>query len=250
MLEFVTQHQFWSAAVIYWIFSAAVSAMPKPASPCQARSSGPEPGPNTNPGYLWLYRFLHTIAGNITTAFGSRIPGVKALVILLLVPLTLSTAACAARYTVHPGAVNPADSAAYDTLLIAEAAIDQAREENQVHPLAPDVKEAFNTLVGSYNVAREAWLTYRGAIATNSPSDQYFQQLSKNLTDLINAIEALHERLRVQARREAQARQRAASRREAQARQRAASRREAQARQRAASREGAAINKTTKGVKQ
>jgi len=40
-----------------------------------------------------------------------------------------------ARYTVHAGALNPIDSAAYGTLLIAEAAIDQVRTENQTGPL-------------------------------------------------------------------------------------------------------------------
>ena len=34
----------------------------------------PDPAPNGNPGYLWLFRFLHSVAGNITTAFGSKIP--------------------------------------------------------------------------------------------------------------------------------------------------------------------------------
>jgi len=72
MIELLIQHQFWAAVVIYWIFSAAVSAMP-------------DPGTNAGPGYLWLYRFVHTIAGNLTTAFGNRIPGLKILVVLLLV---------------------------------------------------------------------------------------------------------------------------------------------------------------------
>jgi hypothetical protein len=61
MFEFVTQHQFWIAVVAYWVFSAAVSALPGPA-------------PNSGPRYLWLFRFVHTVAGNISTAFGSRIP--------------------------------------------------------------------------------------------------------------------------------------------------------------------------------
>ena len=51
MFEFATQHQFWAAVVIYWIFSAAVSSMPDPAS-------------NGSSGYQWLFRFLHTLAGN------------------------------------------------------------------------------------------------------------------------------------------------------------------------------------------
>jgi hypothetical protein len=107
---------------------------------------------------------------------------------LLLAPLVFAAAACATRYTVHPGALNITDSAAYDTLLVAEAAIDQARTENQTRALPSAEKEALNTLIRSYNVARDSWLTYRGAIATNVPPDPYFQQLARNLTDLADAI--------------------------------------------------------------
>ncbi len=113
---------------------------------------------------------------------------------LLLVVAVLFIGACAAHYKIHPGALNATDSAAYDTLLIAEAAIDQARAENQTHPLSAGAKDALNILVDSYNVARTAWLTYRGAIATNTPSEQYFQQLTRNLTDLTDALNALKRR--------------------------------------------------------
>jgi len=91
MFELLTEHQFWTAVVIYWIFSAAVSSMPDPAG-------------NGSSGYLWLYRFLHTIAGNITTAFGSRIPGLKTFTLLLVALLAAATSACAARYTRTCGA--------------------------------------------------------------------------------------------------------------------------------------------------
>jgi hypothetical protein len=176
MIQFILQHQFWAAVGIYWIFSAAVSSMP-------------EPGAGDSPVYLWLYRFLHTTAGNITTVLGNRLPGLKTAVPLLLVPLVFSTTACAA-YTIHPGALNVTDSAAYDTLLVAQAVIEQARVENQTRTLPPAEKDALNTLIRSYNIAREAWLTYRGAIANKVPSDQYFQQLSKNLTELADAVQA------------------------------------------------------------
>jgi hypothetical protein len=66
MFQFFTQHQLASLAALYWIFSAGVSALPDPAT-------------NANAGYLWLYRFLHTIAGNLTTAFAGKIPGLKTL---------------------------------------------------------------------------------------------------------------------------------------------------------------------------
>src|SRR6266581_3624271 len=183
MFELLTEHQFWTAVVIYWIFSAAVSSMPDPAG-------------NGSSGYLWLYRFLQTIAGNITTAFGSKIPGLKTFTLLLVALLAAATSACAARYIVHPGALNKTDSAAYDILLVAETAIDQARLEYKSGHLPAGAKPAFDALIQSYNIiygcalsrlrfaARESWLTYRGAVAANLSSDQYFQQLNGNLSDL------------------------------------------------------------------
>lgn len=176
MFEFLFQHQFWTAVVLYWIFSAAVSSMPEPPS-------------NGSEVYLWFYRFCHTSAGNIATAFGSKIPGLKALVPVLMIPLLLvSTTACAAHYVIHPGAANKTDSAAYDTLLIAEKAIDKARTDYENQQLPPEAKAPLNVLIQSYNAARESWLTYRGALATKVPSDIYFSQLTKNISDLIDAI--------------------------------------------------------------
>lgn len=180
MIEFLIQHQFWAAVAIYWIFSAAVSAMPEPAT-------------NGSPGYLWLYRFIHTIAGNITTAFAGRIPGLKILGLLLLMPLLLSTTACAGQYRVHPGALNVTDSAAYDTLLVAETVIDQARLDYQNQKLPPEAKDVLQTLITAYNVARESWLIYRGALANNVPPAESVRQLAQNLADLTNAIQAMRE---------------------------------------------------------
>jgi hypothetical protein len=101
--------------------------------------------------------------------------------------------ACAAHYTIHPGALNKTDSAAYDALLIAEAAIDQARMEYQASRLPALAKKPLNALIESYNVARDSWLTYRGAIATNVPAGVYFHQLTKNVSDLAVAIRAFKE---------------------------------------------------------
>jgi hypothetical protein len=109
---------------------------------------------------------------------------------LSFVLILLSTAACA-HYKPHPGALNAIDSAAYDVLLTAEAAIEQARTENQTRPLSPQAKEALNAVIDSYNVARTGWLMYRGAIAANTSSHEYFQQLTRNLTGLTEAFEAL-----------------------------------------------------------
>jgi len=113
---------------------------------------------------------------------------------LLVALLVLAAAACATHYKPHPGAINIADSAAYDTLLVAEAAIDAARTRNQTEPLPAEAKDVLNLVIQYYNVARDAWLTYRGALATNTPSDQYLQQLTRNLTDLTGALESLKRR--------------------------------------------------------
>lgn len=180
MFPFLIQHQFWAAVILYWLFSAAVSAMP-------------EAKPDDAPAYLWLFRFLHSVAGNITTVFGSRIPGLKTLALLLTIPPLLSAAACSPRYIVHPGAVDQTDSVTYDTLLVAETAIDNARAAYQAGSLPDSTKAAFNTLVRSYAVARDSWLTYRGAVATNVPATDYFNQLNQNLLDLSNALRAFEE---------------------------------------------------------
>src|SRR5213593_703787 len=187
MFEILSEHQFWTAVVIYWMFSAAVSSMP-------------EPAPNGSAAYLWFYRFLHSIAGNITTAFGSKIPGVKTMTVILLIPILLSVSACRAHYAIHPGALNTADSAAYDTLLVASATIDEARMAYQLGRLPIGARDLLNTLIHSYKVARQSWLTYRGAIATNVAPDIYFDELTENLKDLTTAIRAFHERMRMQAR--------------------------------------------------
>src|SRR5215472_12173280 len=86
MLEFLSQHQFGIAVAGYWLFSAAVSSLP-------------EPMPGGSAGYLWFYRFCHTSAGNITAAFGSKMPGMKTMAGLLVLTVAFSMTGCALHYT-------------------------------------------------------------------------------------------------------------------------------------------------------
>jgi len=180
MLECLLQHQFASAVTLYWIFSAAVSSMP-------------EPSPNGTAGYLWLYRFCQTTAGNLKTVFGDRITGLKILVPVVMVTLLFSTTACAARYTIHPGALSRTDSVAYDTLLIAEATINQARTAYQAGQLPKDSKATLDALVQAYNIARGSWLTYRDALQKNLPEEMYLNQLNQDVFNLTTAIRTLRE---------------------------------------------------------
>jgi len=180
MFDFLTHHQFWAAVAGYWIFSAAIGAMP-------------EPGGNGGAGYVWVYRFLHTLAGNITTAFASRIPGLKVVALVWLIPPLMATPACAARYTMHPGAVTRTDSMAYDALLVAQAIIDEARTESERAALPGRAKEALNTLIQAYNTARHSWLAYRAAVSSDTPADMDAGRLAKNLAELANAIRSFKE---------------------------------------------------------
>ena len=98
-----------------------------------------------------------------------------------------------AHYTLHPGALNQTDSAAYDALLIAESTIDQARLDLQAGQLPPECKDALEELIRVYNVARASWLSYRAAIASGGGDPVYLDQLSKSLLDLSNAIKKFEE---------------------------------------------------------
>src|SRR5436309_16068162 len=61
MFEIVSEHQFWTAVVIYWMFSAAVSSMP-------------EPAPNGSAAYLWFYRFVAQHRGQHHHGFWQQDP--------------------------------------------------------------------------------------------------------------------------------------------------------------------------------
>src|ERR1051326_4621853 len=90
----------------------------------------------------------HFLGGDSMTEFILQHPFWIAAVLLVL------TAACTAHYKLHPGALNTADSAAYDPLLIAEAAIDQARAENQTRPFSAEAKVTL-LLPGLYNSGKQ-----------------------------------------------------------------------------------------------
>ena len=55
------------------------------------------------------------------------------------------------------------------------------------------MKPALNDLIDTYNIAREAWFTYRNAISTETPSDIYLQRLTQDVLDLNNAIRRFQE---------------------------------------------------------
>lgn len=62
MFNIIQDPNFWLLVGMYWIFNAAVGAMPTPTD-------------TAGPWYGFAYKFLHTLAGNVTNAFGAKVPG-------------------------------------------------------------------------------------------------------------------------------------------------------------------------------
>ncbi len=61
-MHLLTDPSFWLLVGLYWIFNAAVGALEAPTTASTAR-------------YRYIYRLLHTLAGDLTSAFGNKIPG-------------------------------------------------------------------------------------------------------------------------------------------------------------------------------
>jgi len=79
---------------------------------------------------------------------------------------------------IHPGAISTVDSNAYDTLLIAQAALDEGRTTIAANP-SPTYTAAFNKAVAIYNQAEADWQLYH---STKDP------QLATKLTSEVNQV--------------------------------------------------------------
>jgi hypothetical protein len=63
ILNLIGDPAFWGLVIAYWTFSAAVGALDSPTE-------------KNGAFYHWAFKFLNTLAGNLSRAFGSKIPGV------------------------------------------------------------------------------------------------------------------------------------------------------------------------------
>lgn len=58
----ITWQEFWLLVALYWIFSAAAGSLEAPE-------------PTSSKTYRFWFRFLNSLAGNLSRAFSSKIPG-------------------------------------------------------------------------------------------------------------------------------------------------------------------------------
>lgn len=89
------------------------------------------------------------------------------------------------KKNVHPGAVSIVDSNAYDTLLIAQAAIDEGRRIITEHNTA-EYRSVFNKAVAVYNQAEADWQLY------HSMKDPALEaKLQAEISDVVKTIAAM-----------------------------------------------------------
>ncbi len=72
------------------------------------------------------------------------------------------------KQPIHPGAVNQFDSAAYDTLVTVQAAIEEASKQIAAYPT---LKPELNKVIDAYNTAQAAYKTYHKAVVAGQPAD-------------------------------------------------------------------------------
>jgi hypothetical protein len=98
----------------------------------------------------------------------------------LLAGLAFSANGC--HKNIHPGAISTVDSNAYDTLLIAQAALDEGRKTIAENP-SPAYTSAFNKAVAIYNQAEADWQLYH---STKDPG--LATKLSQEINQVITTI--------------------------------------------------------------
>ena len=107
--------------------------------------------------------------------------------ITLALAIVLAAAGCN-KYVVHPGSASTFDSQAYDSLLVAQAAIDSAKAEYAAGQIPPSSKDLLNKAIGVYDIAQAAWHTYHDTAASASTGDT--SKLQAELTDDLNQLSA------------------------------------------------------------
>lgn len=115
----------------------------------------------------------------------------KRFVIITVLILSLGCAK-----SIRPGAVDVADSRAFDVLGTAAITIEALKQECPSGPTSPcpqSEKDAINHLIDAYNVSRLVWLDYRALRLAGKPANA--EQLATAMTQVILAIDSYRKAL-------------------------------------------------------
>lgn len=109
----------------------------------------------------------------------------KLLAVILAMTFSIGGCAIKSGKVNHPNAINTFDSDAYDTLIGAQAAIEEAKANIAAHP---EAKDSLNATIKVYNLAEAAEKTYHASQDAASYAD-----LQKALPELISAVANLEQ---------------------------------------------------------
>lgn len=112
-----------------------------------------------------------------------RVRAARALIVALLF-----LSACAK--TIRPGAVDAADSRAFDILGTAAVSIEELKKTCPSGPTSPcpqSQKDAINGIIDAYNTARKVWLDYREAVRLGNSANA--EELASLLSKVVIASE-------------------------------------------------------------
>lgn len=112
----------------------------------------------------------------------------KKLLAVILLSLTLS--GCGAKLN-HPNAVNQIDDKAYDAILSAQAALDDARPHMGEHP---EAKELFNQAAAALNTVEPIYKAYHTSAAKDPAAAEELQDALNGLAANIVSLEHAFER--------------------------------------------------------
>ena len=114
--------------------------------------------------------------------------------LVLTMGLVLAMTGCAAR-PIHPGAVNVADSVAYDSLLTTKAVIDQTKTDlaNNAFPAkdVPAIKAALNGLITAYNTLDTALTIYHNAFTAGTVTQAQADAVTNASSSVKSAVTTL-----------------------------------------------------------
>jgi len=124
--------------------------------------------------------------------FGGKTVRSSLLVITLTICFVLS--GCAAR-PIHPGAVNVADSVAYDSLVTTKAVIDQTKADLTANAFpaneVPTIKAALNGLITAYNTLDTALTVYHNAFSAGTVTQAQADAVTNASSAIKGAVTAL-----------------------------------------------------------
>ena len=100
---------------------------------------------------------------------------------VFVMPLLILLFACAKQ--VHPGSINAFDSKTYDSMIVYQGVLDEAKVQFLAGKLPVESKLVINKAGEVYNLLRDSWLAYRAS--QNPDTLAKVQQLTVQMEALV-----------------------------------------------------------------